>query len=59
MVHEYYDGKISIFHGPHKLASYDSDGRNIDQITTGDNRIKLPEAAYDSEVLGGSLPHCH
>ena len=45
MVHEYYDGKISIFYGPHKLASYDSDGKNIDQITEGSNIIKLSEAA--------------
>ena len=46
MVHEYYDGKIAIFHGPHKLASYSSDGNNLDQIVEKSNdSSKLLEAA--------------
>lgn len=46
MVHEYYDGKVSIFHGPHKLASYDSEGKNIEQIVAKtNNSSKLLEAA--------------
>lgn len=42
MVHEYYDGKISIFHGPNKLASYNSDGTNIDKIEEKSNNSSKP-----------------
>ncbi|MCF8054771.1 MAG: hypothetical protein K9K75_06140 [Deltaproteobacteria bacterium] len=27
MVHHYIDGSMAIFHGPRKLANYDSDGK--------------------------------
>ncbi len=45
MVHEYYDGKIAIFHGPHKLTSFNSDGKNIDIIAEEINNSKLSKAA--------------
>jgi hypothetical protein len=25
-VHEYPDGRLAIYHGPHRLADYDADG---------------------------------
>jgi hypothetical protein len=37
-VHEYPDGRLAIFHGPHRLAQYDAEGRP----TTMPNRLPDP-----------------
>jgi hypothetical protein len=29
-VHEYPDGRLAVFHGPHRLAEYDAEGRPHD-----------------------------
>ena len=47
MVHEYYNGKISIFYGPHKLVSYDPYGNEIEPLVEKSNIsvLQLSEAA--------------
>lgn len=31
-VHAYEDGRLAVFHGPHRLADYDPEGRLCDYV---------------------------
>ena len=44
-VHRYHDGRLAVFHGPRKLAQYESDGSLVADAPTAEHERHARSAA--------------
>jgi hypothetical protein len=58
-VHDYPDGHLAIFHGPHRLADYDPQGKPCNDAKLAAEPLRQPACGFVDNAARCPQPHRH